>query len=267
MIIIQPVTWTVSRLTNYLAELLDCESELQRLLLEGEISNFKKYRASGHIYFTLKDERSQIKAVMFAAYAKQLQFLPRDGDQVRVEGRVAFYASGGQMQFYVRKLELAGAGALYIQFTRLKEKLLGEGLFSRPKKKLPPFPHAIGVITSLNGAALQDILSTLKRRWPLASVMILPRAVQGMEAAQELISALEIINQVQEIEVIVLGRGGGSFEELSVFNNEALSRAIAASGLPVVSAVGHETDVTISDFVADKRAATPTAAAELLTPD
>jgi len=248
------------------ALLENCET-LQQVRVQGELSNYKVH-TSGHHYFTLKDARSQLRCVMFRREAAYLSFRPQDGLQVIAEGRVAVYEPGGQYQLYVRRLTYAGPGALYAAFEALKRRLEAEGLFDPARKRpLPAFPRTVGVITSEAGAALRDICSIIRRRWGSVQILLYPSLVQGAEAVPALIHALEVLNRREEVEVIILGRGGGSIEDLWAFNDEALARAIAASRVPVVSAVGHETDFTIADFVADRRAPTPSAAAEVVVPN
>jgi exodeoxyribonuclease VII large subunit len=218
------------------------------------------------MYFTLKDEQTRIKAAMFAGNNRRLRFVPKNGDAVWMRGYLSVYKDEGQVQFYVQEMRLAGMGDLHLALQRLKEQLQQEGLFARPKKPLPAYPTHIGVITSPTGAAIRDILTTLERRYPLANVLLLPVSVQGPHAPQEIAEALAEMNRMNEVDVLIVGRGGGSIEELWAFNEEIVARSIDRSVIPVVSAVGHETDTTISDWVADRRAATPTAAAELVVP-
>lgn len=243
------------------------EEGWDEIVVEGEISNLTK-PASGHWYFTLKDNTAQIRCVFFRPYHTSKSLQCKEGQQVIVKGKLSLYEARGDYQLIVQTLDLAGMGLLYQQFLQLKNKLEGLGLFSAQRKKpLPLFPHTIAVITSNTGAAIRDILSTLARRYPLACVHIYPCEVQGKNAANQLIQALSAVNSRQEAEVIILARGGGSIEDLWSFNDERLAYAISNSIIPVVSGVGHETDFTIADFVADFRAATPTAAAEAVSPD
>lgn len=257
---------TVSQLNNYLKRLIDENSVLNNVLVKGEISNLK-YHPSGHIYFSLKDNDSVIKCVMFSSYTGNLNFKLNEGDKVIVNGTLSVYVQGGTYQIYVKNMEKDGIGNLYLEFERLKKKLEEEGIFSPyAKKPLPNYPFKIGVATSSSGAALRDIVSTIKRRWPLASIIVFPCLVQGEGASESIIKALEDSKQCG-IDVMIVGRGGGSIEDLWCFNNEQLAYYIYEYPIPIVSAVGHEVDFTICDFVCDVRAATPTAAAELVTPD
>lgn len=263
-----PEVLTVSQLNFYVRSILDGDPNLRSVLLSGEISNFTNHYRSGHLYFSLKDDRCAVKAVMFASSARRLRFMPSDGMQVIVRGRVSLYEQGGQYQFYVEDMQPEGLGALNLAFEQLKEKLAKEGLFSPDRKKpLPRYPMRIGVITSPTGAAVRDILQILARRWPIATVVFYPVLVQGDGAAPQLAEAVGRFNKSRAADVVIIGRGGGSMEDLWAFNEEVVARAVAASAIPVVSAVGHETDITICDFAADLRAPTPSAAAELVTPD
>lgn len=262
----QVAVLTVSELTVYVRELLEGDPLLQDVWVVGEISNFV-HHSSGHMYFSLKDAQSRIRAVMFAGRNRRLAFRPEDGMKVIARGRVSVFDRDGNYQLYVEHMQPEGVGSLYMAFLQTKERLEKEGLFDAARKRpLPPYPRTIGVITSLEGAAVRDIVTTLRRRYPLGRVVIFPALVQGPEAPASLVEALRAANAYGELDVIIIGRGGGSLEELWAFNEEAVARAIAESAVPVVSAVGHETDVTIADFVADLRAATPTAAAELVAP-
>lgn len=243
------------------------ENEFPRVWVEGEISNFK-HHTSGHFYFTLKDAQSQLRAAMFRGANRLVRFSPEDGLKVLAGGRLSLYPARGDFQLVVEELEPAGLGALQLAFEQLKKKLAGEGLFDpRRKKPLPGFPRRIAVVTSPTGAAVRDILNVTGRRSPLADVAVYPVRVQGPGAAEEIAHALERLNQTGGWDVIICGRGGGSLEDLWAFNEEVVARAIAASAIPVVSAVGHEVDYTIADFVADVRAETPTAAAEMVLRD
>ena len=263
-----PDILTVSQLNRYVKSILDGDPNLQEVFLSGEISNFTNHYRSGHLYFSLKDSKSAIKAVMFASAARRLRFTPKDGMQVIVRGRAALYEQGGQYQFYVEEMQPEGLGALNLAFEQLKEKLAKEGLFQAERKRpLPQYPQRIGVITSPTGAAVQDILQILARRWPVAEVVFCPVLVQGDGAAPQIAEAIRRFNACHAADVLIVGRGGGSMEDLWAFNEEAVARAVAASEIPVVSAVGHETDFTICDFAADLRAPTPSAAAELVTPE
>jgi exodeoxyribonuclease VII large subunit len=267
LLLFTPPSWTVTDLTRRLRSLLTKDAALQDLWVLGEVSNFSR-PASGHLYFTLKDATASLRCVMWRNAAARLPILPREGDAVEVHGLIDIYEAGGQYQLYADQIRPAGEGALYQEFMRLKARLEAEGLFAAERKRpLPPLPRVIGVVTSPTGAALQDILNTLRRRYPLASVALAPTPVQGVDAPPGIVSALERINRLAQPDVILLARGGGSIEDLWAFNDERVARAIAASPAPVICGVGHETDFTIADFVADLRAPTPTAAAELATPD
>ena len=258
---------TVSQLNAYIKSKFDFDEVLSGVWIKGEISNFKNH-SSGHMYMTLKDEMGVVKAVMFKGNTFSLRFMPENGMKVLAYGRVSVYERDGQYQLYVEKMEPDGIGALYIAYEQLKKRLEQEGLFDeRHKKNIPVFPRKIGVVTSPTGAAVRDILNVLKRRYPLADVTVYPVQVQGDGSAEQIASAIEYINAATECDVIITGRGGGSIEDLWCFNEEVCARAIFNSKIPVISAVGHETDFTIADFVADLRAPTPSAAAELATPD
>lgn len=260
-------TLTVTQVNRFIKSLIEGDGRLSDIHIAGEISNFTDHYKSGHLYFSLKDDKSVIKAVMFASAARRLKFRPANGMKVIIRGRVSVYEPTGQYQLYAEDMQPDGIGALAMAFEQLKEKLSAEGLFDPAKKRpLPPYPEKIGVITSPTGAALQDILQIIGRRWPAAEVLLCPVLVQGNLAAGQLKAALEALNRDASCSVIIIGRGGGSMEELWPFNDESLARAVAASQIPVVSAVGHETDFTICDFAADLRAPTPSAAAELCTP-
>ena len=262
----KPTVLSVSALSNYLRELLETDEVLHDLWVSGEISNFSQPR-SGHIYFTLKDKEAQIRAVMWKSAAMRLNFSPRDGQSVEIHGSMSFYAASGQAQLYIDTMQPIGEGKLFQEFLRLKNKLEAEGLFSQAHKRpLPELPRQIGVITSATGAALQDILNTLSRRLPLLQVFIAPSLVQGVDAPTSLLKSLNSLTQIEGLDLIIIARGGGSIEDLWAFNDENLARAIFNSPVPIISGVGHETDFTIADFVADMRAPTPTAAAELATP-
>lgn len=259
---------TVSQLNFYLKSLLDNDSRLQFLLMEGEISNLTDHYSSGHIYFSLKDDKSVVRAVMFSYAAKNLKFKPQNGMKVLVRGRVTVYEPAGQYQVYVEDMQPDGVGALSLQFEQLKEKLNKEGLFSdEHKKALPKFPQRIGVITSPTGAAVRDVFNILSRRFPCADIIMCPVLVQGDNAATQLTNAVNLFTENDIADVIIIGRGGGSQEDLWAFNDENLARAIYNCNTPIISAVGHETDFTICDFVSDLRAPTPSAAAELAVPD
>ena len=260
------IMFTVSELNRYIAFQLKGDARLQGILLRGEISNFTCYRKSGHCYFTLKDADSAVKAVMFASYASKLRFDPRDGMRVIAVGSVGVFERDGAYQVYVNDLQPDGVGANYVAFLQLKEKLSGLGYFDEAAKQpLPALPKKIGVITSPEGAALQDILHIIGRRCPIAEVVVYPAMVQGEQAPGTLAAAVQQASQ-SDCDVLILGRGGGSAEDLQAFNTEAVARAIHDCPIPFISAVGHETDYTIADLTADMRAPTPSAAAELAVP-
>lgn len=262
-----PTVLTVSQLNNYVKTLLENDDVLSMFFITGEISNFKRH-TSGHLYMSLKDNNSIVRSVMFASFASRLRFEPSDGMKVIVRGRASLYTRDGSYQLYIEDMQPDGVGALSLAFEQLKEKLQKEGLFNESlKKSLPPFPKKVGVITSPTGAAVRDILTVLKRRFPVAEVVFHPVTVGGETAAAEIALAINIFNEKAAADVLIIGRGGGSAEELWAFNEEQVARAIHMSKIPIISAVGHETDFTISDFVADHRAPTPSAAAEIAVPD
>ncbi|WP_449623044.1 exodeoxyribonuclease VII large subunit [Robertmurraya sp. Marseille-Q9965] len=257
---------TVTALTKYIKRKFDADPHLQDVLVKGEISNFKQH-SSGHMYFTLKDEKARILAVMFSSSARSMKFNPENGMKVLITGSITLYEQSGQYQIYVKSMQPDGIGDLYLAYEQLKEKLEKEGLFSAVHKKLlPKFPKTVGVITSPTGAAVRDIITTIKRRYPIANILILPALVQGDNAKHSIVKAIEKANEMAEIDTLIVGRGGGSIEELWAFNEEIVARAIYTSKIPIISAVGHETDFTIADFVADMRAPTPTGAAEMAVP-
>lgn len=259
---------TVTQVNRFVRSLIEGDGRLNDILIAGEISNFSDHYKSGHLYFSLKDERSLIKAVMFASSAKRLRFRPGDGMRVVIRGRVSLYEASGQYQLYAEDMQPDGLGALALAYEQLKERLAEEGLFDPARKRpLPPYPQRIGVVTSPTGAAVRDILQITARRWPVAEIVLCPVLVQGESAPAQLTAAVNALSADGSCDVIIIGRGGGSMEDLWAFNDEALARAVAASPIPVVSAVGHETDFTICDFAADLRAPTPSAAAELCTPE
>ena len=259
--------FTVSEINSYIKGLIESDFNLRGLTVSGEISNFTHHR-SGHMYFTLKDEKSSLRCVFFKGNNMHLKFLPSEGMNVWGKGRISIYEASGQYQLYVEELEPAGMGALYLAFEQLKKKLEKEGLFLEiHKKPLPPYPSVVALVTSPTGAALQDILSTAVSRFAPVKFLVVESLMQGTEAPADLVSAIEYLNRNELAEVMVLARGGGSLEDLWAFNDEKVVRAIFNSKIPVISAVGHETDYTISDFVADYRAPTPTAAATVLFPD
>ncbi len=258
---------SVTSLNLYVKSILEGDRNLADIAVEGELSNYKKY-PSGHCYFTLKDENSTIKAVMFSTYARGLNFRPESGMKVIVRGRVSLYERDGAYQLYVTNMFLSGAGSYRIAFERLKEKLEREGLFdTKYKKQLPAIPFKIGVATSARGAAFHDIISVAKRRFPCVEIILAPCMVQGDMAEKSIVNAIKALDARDDIDVIIIGRGGGSKEDLWVFNSESIARAAFACRKPTISAVGHEVDISILDFVCDVRAATPTAAAELALPD
>lgn len=258
---------TVTELNEYIKSLLDGDAILKKIAVKGEISNFRP-NSSGHLYFTLKDEGGAVRCVMFRALAQKLKFTPENGMKVIAVGGVSSFVRDGQYQLYLSALTPDGIGDLYAAFEQLKRRLGAEGLFDPARKKaIPRYPRLIAIVTSPTGAAIQDMLRILKKRYPIARVLVVPVKVQGAGAAEEIAGAITYLNTKRYIDVIITGRGGGSIEDLWCFNEEVVARAIAASRIPVVSAVGHEPDVTISDFAADLRAATPSNAAELVTPD
>ena len=256
---------TITEVNNYIKLLLDTNSHLNMIYIKGEISNFKNH-TRGHLYFTLKDENSRLNAVMFAGSARNLSFSPKDGDNVLIRGRVSAYPASGSYQVYVDEMTLDGLGELYIKFEELKNKLYNEGLFDESHKKpIPKYPNKIGVITASTGAAVRDIMSTIKRRYPLCEVILFPSLVQGIEAAPNIVKQIEVAD-TYNLDTLIVGRGGGSIEDLWAFNEEIVARAIYNARTPIISAVGHEPDFTIADFVADLRAPTPTGAAEMAVP-
>lgn len=262
------VTLTVSQLNEYVKALLDSNELLNDVCIKGEISNFTNHYKSGHLYFSLKDAGGVVKAVMFRSSAVRLRFLPENGMKVLVSGRISAYPRDGVYQLYAEDMQPDGIGSLYLAFEQLKEKLYTEGLFDAEyKKPLPAYPRTVGIITADTGAAVADMKNILTRRFPLAEIVIYPSLVQGAEAPNELCARVRYFNRFRPVDVLIIGRGGGSMEDLWAFNSEALAREIFASKIPVISAVGHETDFTICDFVADLRAPTPSAAAELAVPE
>ena len=259
--------FSVSEANNFIKALLDAVPQLQTIFVRGEISNYKLY-PSGHHYFTLKDEGSALKCVMFRGMAGKLRFRPENGMKVIAFGRIGVFPRDGAYQLYCSELSVEGVGDLHVAFEQLKEKLFKEGLFApEHKKRLPKYPKRIAIITSSAGAAVHDMLRILNARWPMSEVVLLPVRVQGAEAPPEIAGALRYANKWQVADLIITGRGGGSIEDLWAFNDERVARAIYASDIPVISAVGHEPDVTIADFVADARASTPSNAAEIAVPD
>ena len=259
---------TVTQLNTYIKMLVDSDALLRKVFVVGEISNFVNHFKTGHCYFTIKDESSAIKAVMFAGNARTLKFRPENGMRVYITGRISVFERDGVYQIYAEKMEPEGAGSLMIAFEQLKKKLSCEGLFDdEVKKPLPQFPGKIAVLTSAVGAAYQDILNVITRRYPLAEIVLCSVAVQGINCARENINALKTVNKLNCADVIIMARGGGSIEDLWGYNDERLVRAVAQSEIPVITGVGHETDFTLCDFAADKRAPTPSAAAEICVPD
>ncbi len=263
----QPPTWSVTNLTRFLRDLLEAEEDLQDLWVEGEVSNLSR-PSSGHLYFTLKDRNASLRCVMWRNAVMQQAYLPRNGDAIEIHGSISIYEAGGNYQLYGDLIRPAGEGALYQEFMRLKTQLEAEGLFD-PQRKLPipSWPRTIGIVTSPTGAALQDMLDTIRRRFPPLLVVLSPTQVQGEQAPQNIVSALQDLIRLVNPDLILLARGGGSLEDLMAFNDEQVARAIASSPIPIITGIGHETDFTIADFTADLRAPTPTAAAELATPN
>lgn len=259
---------TVSELNEYIKMLLENDEILMNVYVKGEISNFTNHYKTGHFYFSLKDEGGAVRAVMFRGNASKLKFMPENGMRVVIGGRVGVFPRDGQYQIYAETMEPDGIGALYIAYEQLRAKLEKEGLFDPARKKqLPKIPSRIGIITSPTGAAIRDIINILGRRFPYAEAVLYPALVQGEGAAPDLVRGLEYFNRTRSVDVIIIGRGGGSLEDLWAFNDETLARCVAASEIPVISAVGHETDFTLCDFASDRRAPTPSAAAELAVPE
>ncbi len=262
------VVLTVSQLNRYVKSIIEQDFNLQTVFVQGEISNFTNHYKTGHFYMTIKDEYSSIKAVMFKTANMRLKFMPENSMSVIIKGRVSVFERDGQYQLYIDDMQPDGTGALSLAFEQLKNKLAAEGLFdSERKKEIPVYPQRVGVVTSPTGAAIRDIINVISRRFPLAELILCPVSVQGENAAPQIKAAIELFNKKRAADVLIVGRGGGSVEELWAFNEEIVARAVAASEIPVISAVGHETDFTICDFVADLRAPTPSAAAELAVPD
>lgn len=262
----EPRIATVSQINGYIKKILDHNQILNNVWVKGEISNFKNHY-SGHLYLTLKDEGGVLKAVMFKSAAKMLNFMPQDGMKVMARGRVSVYEASGAYQLYIEEMIPDGVGDLYVAYEQLKKKLEDEGLFKQEfKKPIPRFPERVGVATATTGAAVRDIINVITRRYPLAEIIIYPTQVQGAGAAESIVKAIEYFNKHKMGDTIIAGRGGGSIEDLWAFNEEIVARAIFASKIPIISAVGHETDFTIADFVADLRAPTPSAAAEIAVP-
>ncbi len=265
---ITPSALTVSQVNTYIKSLIDEDINLRSVIIKGEISNFKNHYRTGHFYLTLKDEKSSIKSVMFSTANRRLRFMPEDGMQVIAVGRISVFERDGQYQLYIEDMMPDGYGNLNLAYEKLKQKLSEEGLFDQSHKKvIPECPMRVGVITSPTGAAIEDILNVLSRRFPLAEVVFQGVEVQGVNAAPSIVQAINRFSEFNAADVLIVGRGGGSIEDLWAFNEESVARAIYNCKIPVISAVGHETDFTISDFVADLRAPTPSAAAELAVPD
>ncbi len=261
-------TVSVKQLNMFVKSLIEGDTRLNDIYVTGEISNFKNHYSSGHLYFTLKDNDASIRCVMFRSYASRVKFDLKDGIKVIIRGRVSIYEKDGQYQFYAEEMYPHGLGDISLQFEQIKERLSKEGLFDAENKRpIPKYPKSIAVITSETGAAVQDILNILKRRYKLIEIVLCPVSVQGDNAVPEMLNALERVYSLSRCDLIIIGRGGGSIEDLWAFNSEALARKIFESPIPVISAVGHETDFTICDFVSDLRAPTPSAAAELAVPD
>lgn len=260
--------FSVTQLNEYVRMLLDGNAVLSDIWIKGEISNFTNQYRTGHMYFSVKDAGAMVRVVMFRSHASRLQFEPKDGMKVILHGRVSAYVAGGQYQFYADQMQSDGLGNLFLAFEQTKARLAAEGLFAQDRKKpIPPFPGRVGIITSPTGAAIRDIIQVTGRRFPQGELIIFPSLVQGEQAAAYLAGGVRYFNRAKNVDVIIIGRGGGSIEDLWAFNDEGLAREIAASEIPVISAVGHESDFTICDFVADLRAPTPSAAAELVFPD
>ncbi|EUJ51201.1 exodeoxyribonuclease VII large subunit [Paenilisteria rocourtiae] len=258
---------SVEALTKYIEKKFEVDPYLKNIYVKGEISNFKQ-PISGHMYFTLKDEGAELRCVMFQKSAAKLGFKPEDGMQILLTGRVSVFSKGGRYQLYAEWMEPDGIGSLYIKLEQLKKQLELEGLFAQNRKRaLPSFPAKVGIVTSKTGAAIRDMITTIKRRMPSTEILLFPTIVQGDTAAPNIVRNIERANFRNDIDVLIIGRGGGSIEDLWAFNEEIVVRAVADSDIPIISAVGHETDTTLTDYVADVRAATPTAAAELAVPD
>ena len=259
---------TVTQVNTYLKSIIDSDNNLNNVYISGEITNFKNYYKSGHLYFSLKDDKSQLKCVMFSWNAQRIKFDLCDGMSVICRGKISVYDRDGLYQLYVDEIQPDGIGAMSLAFEQLKEKLYKKGYFDTEiKKKIPQRPQKIGVVTSAAGAAFHDIINVTSRRFPLAEIVFSPASVQGVNAVGEIVNAISLLDKREDIDVIILGRGGGSIEDLSAFNSEEVAEAVYKCRVPVVSAVGHETDWTICDFVADLRAPTPSAAAEIVVPD
>lgn len=267
MIVASPKVYSVTELNKYVKSYIDSNENLSTVFVSGEISNFKAHY-TGHMYMTLKDEKAAVKAVMFAGNASRLRFMPENGMKVLVIGSVSLFERDGSYQLYINDMQPDGTGSLTLAFEQLKKKLSSEGLFdSKYKKPIPHFPKRVGVITSETGAAIRDIINVIGRRCPTCEIIVKSVLVQGEGAASDIAGAIRLFNKKKAADVLIVGRGGGSLEDLWAFNEEAVARAVFESDIPVISAVGHETDFTVCDFVADLRAPTPSAAAELAVPD
>ena len=263
-----PGALTVTQLNEFIKRVIDTTPQLTDVYVKGEISNFKNHYSTGHYHFTLKDEGGQLKSVMFRSAAAKMKFIPEDGMKVTAHGRISSFVRDGTYQLYCDSMEPDGVGALYVAFEQLKRKLEAEGLFDPARKRpLPKIPTRVGIITSATGAAIRDMINVCGRRFPYAKLVLYPTLVQGPDAPPQLIAGMQYFNEAKSVDVIIIGRGGGSIEDLWAFNDEGVARAVAASQIPVISAVGHDTDFTICDFVADRRAPTPSAAAELAVPE
>lgn len=262
----EPLIATVSQLNAYMKRLVEGQNALGDIWIKGEISNFKEHY-SGHLYITLKDDGGVLKAVMFKSAASSLTFKPEDGMRVLARGRIGVYEQSGTYQLYINDMTPDGVGELYIAYEKLKKRLAEEGLFDESKKKpIPKYPEKVGVVTATTGAAVRDIINVITRRFPYCEIIIYPSLVQGAGAKENIVQAIEYFNEHNLCDTLIVGRGGGSIEDLWAFNEEEVARAIYASKIPIISAVGHETDFTIADFVADLRAPTPSAAAEIAVP-
>lgn len=260
-------TLSVSAVNNYIKKIIESDFILSSISIKGEISNFKAH-SSGHLYFSLKDDKSKINCIMFRNYTQNLKFIPKDGKTVLVRGKISVYEKEGAYQIYIQEMKEEGVGELYAAFLELKDKLERQGLFDSSKKQaIPKYPRKVGVITSSTGAAVRDIINVAGRRNPHVPIVIYPSLVQGNDASDDIIKGIETLNNLQDVDVIIIARGGGSIEELWAFNNEALAYSIFKSKKPIITGVGHETDYTIADFVSDRRAPTPSAAAELAFPN
>ncbi|MBR4173565.1 MAG: exodeoxyribonuclease VII large subunit, partial [Clostridia bacterium] len=262
----EPLIATVSQLNSYMKRLIESQEPISDIWIKGEISNFKEHY-SGHLYITLKDDGGVLKAVMFKSAAQNLTFKPEDGMRVLARGRVGVYEQSGTYQLYINEMTPDGVGELYIAYEKLKKRLQEEGLFDDSHKKpIPKYPERVGVVTATTGAAVRDIINVITRRYPYCEIIIYPSLVQGAGAKENIVEAIEYFNENNLCDTLIVGRGGGSIEDLWAFNEEIVARAIYASKIPIISAVGHETDFTIADFVADLRAPTPSAAAEIAVP-